>query len=71
MPAPTAETCRQRAAEADKAATETSLDKVRERHLRARDSWLEMAERADRVAAMRDRIAAEKAAAKEEGAADA
>ena len=61
MPSPTAELCRQRAAEADRAATEATLDNVRERELRARDTWIEMAERAERVSTMRDRLTAEKA----------
>lgn len=66
MPSPTAAHCRQRAEAADRAAGETSLANVRERELRARDTWLEMAERAERVAEMRDRQIAEKRAQAED-----
>lgn len=62
----TAEYCRERAADAEQAAAEASLDNVRERELRSRKSWLEMADRADRTAAMRDRLIAEKAQAARE-----
>ena len=65
MPSPTAETCRARAAEAERLAEDATLDNVRERNLRARDSWLEMAERAERTQKMRERIEAEKAAKKD------
>ncbi|MCA1748821.1 MAG: hypothetical protein ABR601_09020 [Parasphingopyxis sp.] len=58
----TADYCRERAAAAEQAADEASLSNVRQRELRARETWLEMAHRADRTAAMRDRLAAEKAA---------
>lgn len=70
----TAEYCRERAAAAELAAAEATLDNVRKRELRARDTWLEMADRADRTAAMRDRLIADKARqarAAEEAAQDA
>ena len=62
MPSPSAEHCRERANAAERAAAEATLDNVRDRELRARATWLEMAERAERTAAMRDRLLAEKAA---------
>lgn len=62
MPSPSADQCRERAQAADRAATEATLDNVRQREIRARDTWLEMAARAERTATMRDRILAEKEA---------
>lgn len=65
MPTPTAETCRTRAAAAQEAADAASLDNVKERELRARDTWTEMAERAERLAKERVKTEAAKAARKE------
>lgn len=59
---PTAKLCRERAAIAERSALEATLDNVRERHLVASRTWLEMAERAERVGKMRDELIAEKAA---------
>lgn len=61
MPSPSAETCRARAAEAQATADAASLDNVKERELRARDTWTEMAERAERIAKERDAREAAKA----------
>lgn len=58
---PTAKLCRERAATAEREACSATLDNVRERHLVASRTWLEMAERAERVALMRDTLIAEKA----------
>lgn len=63
----TAEYCRERAAAAEQAAAEATLANVREREMRARATWLEMAERADRTSAMREQREAEKAQAAEQG----
>jgi len=63
MSAPTTpHLCRERAAIAGRAAREATLDNVRERHLVAERTWLEMAERGERVARMRDDLIARKAA---------
>ncbi|MBC2776493.1 hypothetical protein [Parasphingopyxis marina] len=57
-----AEHYRKLAAQAEHEASETSLDNVRERNIRSRDAWLQMAERVEHNTAQREKIAAEKAA---------
>lgn len=57
-----AEHYRKLAARAEQEAGETTLDNVRERNLRSRDAWIEMAERAERNTERREQQAAEKAA---------
>jgi hypothetical protein len=52
-----------RAAQCGNDAEETTLINVRERHLRARDAWLVMAERLEQTTTARAVAAAEKAAA--------
>ena len=54
---------RARAAECRASAEASSLANVRDRCLRSEAAWLELAERAERTERMRQRLAAEKAAA--------
>jgi hypothetical protein len=52
---------RKLAAQAEHEAGETTLANVRERNLRARDAWIQIAERAEHNMLRRDQQAAEKA----------
>lgn len=64
----TADYYRERAADARRQAEESDLANVRERCLRSEQTFLDMADRADRGARMRARLEAEKAAKVEEAA---
>ena len=59
----TADYYRERAADARRQAEESDLANVRERCLRSEQTFLDMADRADRGAKMRARLEAERAAA--------
>lgn len=56
-----------RAAESARDASNATLDNVRERCLRAEAAWMAMADRIARGEAMRDTLAAEKAALADAG----
>jgi hypothetical protein len=60
---PTSAFYRERAEQAQRDADNASLDNVRERHLVARDTWMEMADKAEGVVIAREKNEAEKAAA--------
>ena len=60
---PTSAFYRERAEQAQRDADNASLDNVRERHLVARDTWIEMADKAEGVVIAREKNEAEKAAA--------
>jgi hypothetical protein len=60
---PTAAFYRERAVQAQRDADQATLDNVRERHLVARDTWIEMADKAEGVIFAREKNEAEKAAA--------
>jgi hypothetical protein len=54
---------RERAEQAQRDADQATLDNVRERHLVARDTWIDMADKAEGVILTREKNEAEKAAA--------
>lgn len=58
----TVEFYRERAAQAERDAEQATLANVRERHLVARDTWTEMADKAEGVIASRAAAEAEKRA---------
>jgi hypothetical protein len=59
---PTAAFYRERAVQAQRDADQATLDNVRERHLVARDTWIEMADKAEGVVMAREKHEAEKLA---------
>jgi hypothetical protein len=59
---PTSAFYRERAEQAQRDADQATLDNVRERHLVARDTWTEMADKAEGVMLAREQNEAEKAA---------
>jgi hypothetical protein len=59
---PTAAFYRERAVQAQRDADQATLDNVRERHLVARDTWNEMADKAEGVMFAREKQEAEKLA---------
>jgi glutamate 5-kinase len=60
---PTSAFYRERADQAQRDADTATLFNVRERHLVARDTWIEMADKAEGVVMAREKNEAEKAAA--------
>lgn len=62
---PTAAFYRERAEQAQRDADQATLDNVRERHLVARDTWIEMADKAEGVMFAREKQEAEKLALRE------
>jgi hypothetical protein len=65
---PTAAFYRERAEQAQRDADQATLDNVRERHLVARDTWIEMADKAEGVIFAREKNEAEKLALQREPA---
>jgi hypothetical protein len=63
FPMPTAAFYRERAEQAQRDADKATLANVRERHLVARDTWIEMADKAESVIFAREKNEAEKALA--------
>jgi hypothetical protein len=59
---PTSAFYRERAEQAQRDADAATLNNVRERHLVARDTWMEMADKAEGVIMTREKNEAEKAA---------
>ena len=59
---PTSAFYRERAEQAQRDADKATLANVRERHLVARDTWIEMADKAEGVVIAREKNEAEKAA---------
>jgi hypothetical protein len=59
---PTAAFYRERAVQAQRDADQATLDNVRDRHLVARDTWIEMADKAEGVMFAREKQEAEKLA---------
>jgi hypothetical protein len=59
---PTTSFYRERAEQAQRDADTATLANVRERHLVARDTWIEMADKAEGVVLTREKNEAEKAA---------
>ena len=57
---------RERAEQAQRDADQATLDNVRERHLVARDTWMDMADKAEGVIMRREKNEAEKAASQME-----
>jgi hypothetical protein len=67
---PTAAFYRERAVQAQSDADQATLDNVRERHLVARDTWAEMADKAEGVVTAREKNEAEKLALHSDDEAD-
>lgn len=59
----TASFYRERAEQAQREADDSALQNVRNRHLAARDAWIEMADKAENIVLTREKNEAEKAAA--------
>ncbi len=59
---------RERAEQAQRDADQATLNNVRERHLVARDTWMDMADKAEGVIMTREKNEAEKAASQMESA---